>query len=122
MKFSIRDIMLVTVIVALAVGWVVDRRNHQKMIIERDAAINKAKEDALELKLEGLIASKRLDRLQRDNEKAVGDLKSLGIDAEISPGGRLSFPGEGFNSRSGGFSGRFPDSSAPAPNRPSHDP
>jgi hypothetical protein len=27
MKFSIRDLLLVTVIVALAVGWVVDRSN-----------------------------------------------------------------------------------------------
>jgi len=106
------------VIVALAVGWVVDRRNHQEIISERDAAINKAKEDALELKLDGLIASKRFDRLQRDNEKTVDYLKSLGIDAEISSGGQLSFPGEGFHSRSGGFSGRSPNPSAPATNPP----
>ena len=38
MKFSIRDIMLVTVIVALAVAWWVDRQAQARRINELEAA------------------------------------------------------------------------------------
>ena len=40
MKFSIRDLLLVTMIVALAVGWWVDHRRQEaaKAVVESDAA------------------------------------------------------------------------------------
>jgi hypothetical protein len=55
MKFSIRDIMLVTVIVALAVGWWVDRRqlaqtikkqNEQLEVMRAQEAVTRAVAEA----------------------------------------------------------------------------
>jgi hypothetical protein len=44
-SFSIRDLFLVTVIVALAAGWWVDRRSSQLTIQAKDSEITKAKRD-----------------------------------------------------------------------------
>jgi hypothetical protein len=41
MKFSIRDLLLVTVIVALAVGWWVDRGRHAREVKELKEQLEK---------------------------------------------------------------------------------
>jgi hypothetical protein len=53
MKFSIRDLLLVTMIVALAVGWWVDRRqlSHLSHVMESQNVELKARRDQDELDL-----------------------------------------------------------------------
>jgi len=100
------------------VGWWVDRRIQQGTIRERDASIKKLSSDALELELRRLIATRNLKNIQDDNERSVEYLKSVGINAELSPGGRVSFSGEGFNTTRGGFPGSKRNPHPPASNAP----
>jgi hypothetical protein len=60
MKFSIRDLLLVTVIVALAVGWWVDHQQEAatKHEVEKDAA-----ELANQLAWRGYVHTERMDAL-----------------------------------------------------------
>ena len=57
MRFSIRDLLLVTVIVALAVGWWVDRRTVSAVSDFRqrkfDALEHSVRQEGLEVKYEG---------------------------------------------------------------------
>ena len=52
MTFSIRDIALVTMIVALVLGWWVDHRSSQMTIQAKDSEITKARRDLVIEKLE----------------------------------------------------------------------
>ena len=65
MKFSIRDLLLVTVIVALALGWWVDQRGLRRWgaAIERDGV-----------------------RAQWEADVLKGELEILGTDVEIGQG------------------------------------
>jgi hypothetical protein len=59
MKFSIRDLLLVTVIVALATGWWVDRTALTKSMQEKDADLARFREYDEIMKSAGVVSAGR---------------------------------------------------------------
>ena len=77
MKFSVRDLMFVTVIVALAVGWWLDRANRHKLEIRTAEEIARTKKDRIDVQIlekKLVIARSGLESQQRTIEYLKGNL------------------------------------------------
>jgi hypothetical protein len=106
MKFSIRDLMLVTVIVALAVGWVMDRIRAERLEIR----VQEAAEAAESIEAASKVILRHLASLEKENSQVrtqaeVGD-DFLAIEKEVSEIHRLKTLVDSLNS------------SSPVPNQP----
>ena len=66
MKFCIRDLLLVTVIVALAVGWWVDRSSSTTRLIHAKDEMNRMKDEA---EAESAMHQAMVDRLWEELKK-----------------------------------------------------
>ena len=88
MTFSIRDIMLITAVVAIAAAWWLD---HRSLIL----TVTTLQTQVLEQKSRMVYAERSLDFLKGRNEQTVKYLQSQGIKARAGKGGRILFADDG---------------------------
>jgi hypothetical protein len=88
MKFSIRDLYLVTAILALALGWWVDRATRRELETRTADEIKRAKEDrwqVMHLEKQRVIARDGLEAQQRTIEYLKGRLPASQAPAPNPP-------------------------------------
>ena len=115
MTFSIRDLFLVTMIVALAVGWFVERRSAAELSIERQRLADElSKERVFQSNVREL--ERKLDAAKNREELAWRILVTKSH-PEINQDKTTGSP---YDTRlfNGPHDSSLPNSSAPAPNPP----